>query len=268
MENKDIDNYFKDRSGTFNEAPGDALWAKIEAGIEAPGASKGSGGKWLFGVGGMVILGLALVWLLFPAKEDDNINKVVNHKKVIVPAATQRADTDTATRADTFAIKNRTTPQIVQGSRNKTFSVIKKAPAPVATTDKPIIEPQNTGGKEITPPPFDYKVIANNDKVEVAVTDNISAAERDSLIAATVTMNAGYPGRKIVIRVKGYDVYSYVIPTAIAEADSPLSITEPFTVKPGKVKLEMQTDTVFYDMIYLDTVSPDTLKFKASIPKQ
>jgi hypothetical protein len=278
MENKDIDNYFKDRSGTFNEAPGEALWAKIEANLAPPVPSKGNAGKWLLGVAAIVILGL-LAWLVIPTEKPvrNTPAEKVNVEK-----------TDVHTPAAAVAIKDSVAKRVkVTKTPAKTGLPAAAAVNAEATTISPAADAKadaafatagannviNTAITDTTadkvPVPFEYALNSNKDEVVITVTDKITPAERKKLITSTVEMNKSYAGRTIIINAKGYRSFKMVIPQngQVLPAEIPLN-AKPANFKADNYSIEIQYDTLKAKRVILPG-NDSVIKFTGKVlPRQ
>ncbi|MES2487981.1 MAG: hypothetical protein V4581_18790 [Bacteroidota bacterium] len=287
MEDKDLDTYFKDRSGSFNEVPGDALWANIEANMAPPEPSKGNGGKWLMGIGAMLILGI-LIWLIIPNKDTiHQVTPVVKETLQSIPSApaqVQNTGKDSLIKP-VEAVQTKTiyiTPQptvselavpatedviITAPTANKTASQ-KETPATkgngllhgyslAATADAAKSNVKNI--------PYAFELDPNKDEMVINVTQTLTRPERDKLVSSTIALNAPYVGRKIVINAKGYRLYRHTITKqdALQYSSSANSLKQP------KLKVEVMTDSLLYDIIRTDSLKTETIKFeKKTEPKQ
>jgi len=262
MENKDIDNYFKDRSDTFNEAPGEALWAKIEANIEAPATPGRKGGKWLLGLGGMAILSVA-AWLLMPRGKDVPQNpKVVKETVITAPQGQARQSAETS--EDSIAATEVVVSTQVKKPAQNTVAVKKVAMSGALTSNSPNRQGVTKAASRHADMRTDANALAGYDigyeadMIEMEVDEKLTPAERDRLINNTIEKNAPYVGRKIIISVKGYDVYQHTITAQDRYKHG--GLPKDTVIKP-KLNVEVVTDTLFYKLIK-DSLTPDIIKFK------
>lgn len=273
MEDKDLDCYFKDRSGAFDEAPGEGLWAKIEANMPPPSPSRGKG-KWLLLGGALCIIGITAAWLF--TRNEDKVAAPEKQQEIsvvkdsaTVPTAAPKIETDTILKkpatatfviqhpapalqtnepeafdTDEFTGENEDAIPVVQNAATQTANNNINTPAPPATKSIAYTTEHDRG----------------KDAIDITITQKITPAERMSLIKNTVEKNAQYIGRTITINAKGYRIYRHTITQAdYNKFGHPLDTLSP------KLNLKVVTDTVFYDLMQ-DSLSPETIKFK-SAPK-
>ncbi len=286
MEDKDLDKYFKDRSGLFNEAPGEGLWAKIEANIEPPAQGGLKAGKWLLPIAGVVVVaGLVAAWLATrntaetPAPAPQHPQEVTVIIDSFVPITNKPAITIEDTIAPVF--------EAVEIKTAKKQPVINTS-APAITTDAAQIDEldnnqakgakPNTTESQTTPLqtysvksdtdtiakqgkksiPYYFDFDENKDAIEITITQKISPAERNSLIQNTIKGNAPYMGRKIIIKANGYRIYSHII----TQADYKRYEAGKDTVKTTpRLKLEVSADTIYHNLNQ-DSLTPATIRFE------
>jgi hypothetical protein len=288
MEDKDLDNYFKDRSSSFNEAPGEGLWAKIEANIAPPVQSGFKAGKWLLpGAGFVVVAGLVAAWLVTRNTPKKPAARPQQPQQISVVSDSAAPVTETViTVRDTIAPVFKA--QAIKTGKNQ---VTVKEPAPaLATANATQTDEFFDGGNgEDTKPnanataspvplqtysvkskgdtiatpgkksiPYNFELDENKDVMEITITQKISLAERNALIKSTIESNAPYVGRKIVIKAKGYRIYRHTI----SQADYKMHQTLKDSAKtnPG-LKIEVLADTIYHNLNQ-DSLTPATIRFE------
>ncbi|KOS06510.1 hypothetical protein AM493_11045 [Flavobacterium akiainvivens] len=284
MEDKDLDKYFKDRSDSFNETPGEGLWAKIEANIEPPAQGELKAGKWLLpGAGLVVVAGLVAAWLATrntteaPAPTQQQEITVI--KDTITLQHTEVKDTliaihDTIARNLKMTGKQIVTTPEIKDNAIDSLTIDMPVKATVANNSEK--KANNNKGEIITAHyltangqqdttasgagviAMGYKVNESKDKIEIEITveEKLTQAERSQLIKSTVQKNAQYVGRKIIIKAKGYRTYSHII----TETDKLKYNFPQLGSQPG-LRLEVDTDTLLNN-IKRDTLPANTVKFE------
>jgi len=285
MEDKDLDTYFKDRSDLFNEVPGDALWAKIEANIEPPASPKGTTRLWLISIGAVIIFGAVAAWF---SLSDENKKASEPHKKQQVTTAikdsVQHVQDTVVVNGTSF---NSTAPvkaqipsektvaetQLKQAIKDTTVFSTSNRPAAMAATPAgnglpgtyKFSSAANAAKSRVKKIPYDFEIDKNKDEMVINVTQTLTRAERDKLVSSTIALNAPYVGRKIVINAKGYRLYRHTI----TKQDLLKYGSTADSLKLPKLKLEVSTDSLLYNIISVDSLKTETIKFeKKTEPKQ
>jgi hypothetical protein len=284
MEDKDLDKYFKDRSGAFNEAPGEGLWAKIEANIEPAAKGGFKGGKWLYpGAGLVVATGLVAAWLVTrnTVETPEPVQQPPHKVAVVTDSVVPVANTQTTKTKDTVvpvAKKTETkpaakqpaitqpTPVALAGNATRTEEFESEGDKNAAPSSQPFYtyhvnrtkDPVATPGKKNIP--YNFELDEGKDAMEISVTQKITPAERNALITNTVKGNAPYVGRKIVIKAKGYRIYRHTI----SQADYNRFARQQDTLQQAPMlNLKVVTDTVFYKLDS-DSLPAGNTNFKIS----
>jgi len=284
MEDKDLDTYFKDRSGSFNEVPGDALWAKIEANIEPPASPKGTTRLWLISIGAVIIFGAVAAWFSLSgenkrAPEPTNqqvtatIKDSVQHVQDTVVVNGTSVNSTAPVKAQIPSEKAVAGTQLQQAIKDTTVFSTSNRPAATAATPAgnglpgtyKFSSAANAAKSRVKNIPYDFEIDKNKDEMVINVTQTLTRAERDKLVSSTIALNAPYVGRKIVINAKGYRLYRHTITKQdlLKYGNTADSLELP------KLKLEVTTDSLLYNIISVDSLKTETIKFeKKTEPKQ
>lgn len=249
MEDKELYTYFKDRKDAFNEAPGDALWAKIDAGLPntamptTPKSGTLVAGKGLIIAATVISIIITLLVIFIPKKEVKQ--STLPQQKTII---TEQEHIETTTEIDTVKPK-------------------KVADAVVTATHNAVIKPQikivNATSKTITNQsiafkPFKDTLIPNTVKlnqnkirvmimvspvsnrlkrVHVRVDQQVTQHQYDSLVTTIVNDNNLAIGTLLTIKVKGHGTYKKVIDgTKLPVSDD--------TFTPDVIKFRSEADTL------------------------
>lgn len=218
MENKDLDNFFKERAPQFDEQPGDALWAKIESGLDStantPATKQGgksgfSGGKWLLLIGWILSI-VILAMLLFPTESGVKV-------KLPTIEIQQEIVTETVPMpSDTVKPKNSS----VAGPKTKkpvAGKVHKETVSPDIYTDTITEELEVNTPQPITPikPPLKKIKISVQEspkRTVLTIREKVSQQKFDSIVAASLTQYKDKAGMQLI--VKGFDgmIYRSTVP--------------------------------------------------------
>lgn len=223
MEDKELYTYFKDRKDAFNEAPGDALWAKIDAGLSnapMPPTPKSGAivtGKGLLIVATVVSIVVTLLVSFNPKKEVKQ--STLPQQKTI---SAEQEHIETTTEIDTVKPK-KASNAVFNATQN---AVIKSQVKPIKATIKTITN------QTIAFKPFKDTLIPNTAKlnqnkirvmimvspvsnrlkrVHVRVDQQVTQHQYDSLVTTIVNDNNLAIGTLLTIKVKGHGTYKKVI---------------------------------------------------------
>jgi len=248
MEDKELYTYFKDRKDAFNEAPNDALWAKIDAGLSntmptTPKSGSIIAGKGLLIAATVVSIVVTLLVVLIPKKEVKQ--STLPQQKTII---TEQEHIETTTEIDTVKPK-KVADAVVTASHN---AVIKPQVKPVNATSKTITN------QVIAFKPFQDTLIPNTVKlnqnkirvmimvspvsnrlkrVHVRVDQQVTQHQYDSLVTTIVNDNNLAIGTLLTIKVKGHSTYKKVIDgTKLPVPDD--------TFTPEVIKFRSEADTL------------------------
>jgi Gram-negative bacterial TonB protein C-terminal len=223
MENKDLDNFFKERAPQFNEQPGDALWAKIETGLDTPAPKQGgrggaATGKWVWILSGLALTIVAAVfiyinyfalenegWVTFPKTEiQQGENKAASTEKelqeepvdtvkpkVLAPnrIKTPKRKKKTAIVNNQVAGSNIDTTEI-DGLMDDTTPIANPAPAPAPQPKKVKISVQESAKRTV-----------------ITLREKVSQEKFDSIVTASLVQYKDKAGMQLI--VKGFNGMIY-----------------------------------------------------------
>lgn len=185
MEDKELYNFFKSRKQSFDEAPGDALWAKIENGLnEAPQAATGKSGlsllkKLLI----LPILGVvvAIIWMVAYSPEAGEKTAKPQDAGITNPESNATIFEDTAVQDGyniTDTIKKVKLPVLQSGAVNLAPAPVALRPADAVITAKDTLRLKSHAVKMEAVSPEGYKpseeVFQIKDNAKLKLTDNLN----------------------------------------------------------------------------------------------
>ncbi|MFP9099834.1 energy transducer TonB [Flavobacterium sp. RHBU_24] len=215
MEHNDIDKYFKERAPQFDEQPGDALWAKIESGLDTPVPKQGgeSGyalNKWVWILSGLVVTVVATAFIFinyFGSESDSWLNTPkpeILHEGDKVSTATEgiwEQPVDTV-KPKILAKK----PAIAAKETNNGVASRKIAPNPTEDTlPNGLMRDVNVAAPKPTPEHRKIKIsVQESEKRTVIILrEKVSQQKFDSIVAASQNQYKDKSGMQLI--VKGFN---------------------------------------------------------------
>ena len=217
MQDKDIYTFFKARKHMFEEAPGDAIWARIESGLDTSASSSGKGFSFktlLFWATALLTIGITgLVVFNDEAYERpassarENKHKKIEAKPILVPEAVKIPDAVMTTKA---------TPNTAVESK---VIVIAKD---TVKKKKPYVAFQKITGKTTAinkdSIPFDINNVetnikATNGRLTVDTKGKLTPSQFNQLIEKVLRENEQATGTLVTIKAPGHKVFRQIIKT-------------------------------------------------------
>ena len=219
MEDNTIYNYFKTRKHQFDETPGDALWAKIESGLDTTTTSQGKGFSFKtlsFLATALLTIGIAGLAVLNSANDikkpaappqEDKPGKLVS-KPVTAPETVKPAD----------AAVTAGSSQITAGKPAIMAETVKDT----VKKKKPYIAFQKINGKTTSigkdSIPFDINnietiVSSTNGRVTVNTKEKLTPSQFEQLIEKILKENEQAVGTLVTIKAPGHKVFRQIIKT-------------------------------------------------------
>lgn len=249
MEHNDIDKYFKDRAPQFDEQPGDALWAKIESGLDAttPKHAGRAPGKWVWILSGLVITVVAAVFIFFNyfTSEGDSW-LTVPAPEVVEDVQEVPSEEIVAQSADTVKPKA-LAPKPAKGVKKRNNAVANLAPNPNADTINELMPGVAVATPKAAPQPRKIKVSVQESakRTVLTVREKISQQKFDSIVAASMEQYKSKAGMQLIVKGLQNPTYRYTFPIA-GEVNSlqDSSITTPKKKLAVTAKIITTKDTV------------------------
>jgi hypothetical protein len=260
MKDKEIYDFFKDRKQAFDEAPGDALWARIESGLEdTPPAATQVSGRSLFRK--LLILPLlaviiALGWVIF---KPDNVEGTTGPQNVTVtPEAAGNENTgvrEAYTITDSVKKKKTTAPP-----SDAILNPVPKTPQ----ADNSVVIAKN----EIAA--FDPDAVRTEAKtapgrLNIIVKQPLTKEQFDLFIERTMVKNGNAYGTVITIKAQGHKPFRQVVPQQLQANDARLQVEDTLSMKAEIVYLGTQRskkDTVKAQFISAPQYKVEPIKYK------
>jgi|GEM_PF-2965901 len=205
MENKNLDNFFKERASQFNEQPGDALWAKIESGLDVPAANKPAAkggislGKWLLilsGVAGIIILAIILIpteWDVKTSQPEPEIQQTAATAATATEALTTPSDTvktNTIVLIPVKPVNNATPTRSLAPNRIEDTITPGSMPDVAVATTKPAPQPKK----------IKISVKESPKRTVLTVREKISQQKFDSIVTASLTQYKDKVGMQLIVK--------------------------------------------------------------------
>ena len=218
MENNEIYNFFKARKHTFDETPGNALWARIESGLNTPVTPSGSGFSFktllflataigVVGIAGAVVLNNdnAIEKPLEPARVNEHGK--IEAKPVVVPEVVKAPDIVITAEASPITI---TEPEITATAKDtvkkkKTYLAFQKINGKTTDISKDSI-PFDINNVETT-------VRGTNGRVAVDTKEKLTPSQFKLLIEKVLAENEQAIGTMVTIKAPGHKVFRHIVKT-------------------------------------------------------
>lgn len=257
MTDNELFNHFKSRSISFDEMPGDALWAKIESGLENTKSSAKPNTLLLIICGIVLVAGISFYALFKTDKENiplparpHTIHETAVDNPTIAPEATTPVEFTVSTATDSV---KKIRIRVINTSDTKTIpftQIIKKD-----SVNQDIIAPKTVDIKVQTPP----------GKVIVTTTQQLNREEFKELTESITEQHKTELGIMLIIKAAGHKPFRKVITQQDALLQpAGINLIQPTPInliQPGSRDL-LKADTVKLNTNGKSQLSPETIRFR------
>lgn len=249
MKDNELYTFFKERSGSFNEVPGDVLWAKIENGLNNnPKPSKTIRPPLLFIIGGLILF-CGITAYLFITKPYVDPYKI--EKQVEIPAETHTIVSHEEVILDP-------TPTTDTVKRKKALKVLSTEPKKEVTFNNPfeqttVLDKMQHLSDSLVE--TEFKTDNFPGKTVVTAKGNISPELFKRIIELTLERNKTAYGKIVVVKAYGHKTFRKVIEIPESERDSTYI---PFMPSQSTLTPKMPAK---------DSLKTEYIQFKESMPK-
>nr|WP_322623660.1 hypothetical protein [uncultured Flavobacterium sp.] len=201
MDNNNMDNFFRQHSQTMDEAPGDALWQRIEGKLPPVNTSISSGKVSIWGSKFLLVLMLTATVIVAGIVFIRNNNKEVLKPTVTIPTNTVMSET--AIEQDTVK-KKKQVSKVATETQSIPFRPTKKpinkqqeitdlstsAPEKTTVTTQPLPEPKV----------IKTTVVYNPKRTIVTVTEKVDQGVFDSITKANIEKYKSHAGMQLIVK--------------------------------------------------------------------